>query len=295
MGALLALLAAAGCSEDVATGASASAPTPTGQPPCAYVLKAVDRFAAGPLFPSLMYGDPPRAEGKPFEMGDRPIRIAFFDGYRRSSQQPIQGPDDGSPVYLLVPHDAKIAQLELKAVVAGDDEWRLVVRRPVKLSDVWKMIEEAAPPPKSLEDWWAKLKSKADKDGVALLGPELADGLLRTAGSCRAAVSAATGTQRMGEWGMGAAKALHAELPVCKCAGMDEPGFALAVSVFLVTINPRLEYGWLPIDKNVFYILPPDATVDALAARLASAEPIPPAPPPPPPPPPPRYLRATGH
>ena len=279
--ALVSLAATAACKSGDSKEAAASS-----GPPCAKVLAAVDRFAAGELFPGpSMVGNPPRANGKPFEIGDRPVRFRNLEPDAFGLPPQVVGPDDGGPIYIRA--SGRLPAEKVKWLVGEESEWRLVVERPIGISDVWKMVEEAAPPPKSLEDWWPKLKKKSnDGFGLDVIGPELADGIVRTAGRCGDAVSAATGALRNGEWGAGAAKALHAELPKCKCEGMDEPGFALVVSVMLVSSNPRLSYGWLPIDRNVFHVLPPDATVDALAARLASPEPIPEPPPPPPPPPP---------
>jgi hypothetical protein len=250
-------------------------------------------LAAGELFPgSSMMGDPPRAAGKPFENGHRPVRFRDVEPDALGNPPQLMGPDDGGPVYLRA--SGRLPAEKLRSEVGEQGQWRLVVRRPLGIPDVWKMVEETAPPPKSLEDWWTKLKNKSNEGfGLDVIGPEIADGFVRTAGRCGEAVSAATRELSRGGWGAGAAKALRAELPKCKCEGMDEPGFTLVVSVLLVTSNPRLSYGWLPIDRNVFAILPPNATVDALAARLTSPEPIP-EPPPPPPPPPPVRPRAKG-
>lgn len=263
-------------------------------PPCAKVLAAIDRFAAGELFPGATMLSPlPRADGKPFEMGNRRVRFVDRDPDALMPSRSVVGPDEG-PIYLLAP-DRVMAEDVWWFTRDNDKEYRLVVMRRFALTDLWKMIEEGAPPPKSLESWWAKVKSKSENGfGLDVIGPEIVDGFERTAGRCGGAVSAATGALVQQGHGMGPAEAFRAELPKCKCEGMDEPGFALVVSLMLAATNPRLQYGWLTIDRNAFYVLPPDATVEQLAARLASKEPIPP-PPPPPPMPPPARPRGKAH
>lgn len=279
----LAVLGTWGCGRDGDAQASSSGAAASG--PCGAVLAAIDTYGGPELFPDVHIADLPTAEGEAFEAGSRPLSATRMtrnasDGMRGS------GPDDGSPTYVVADRRAKAERLAY--MVSGLDvgAWRLVV---VADTDILAILDKM-PRSKGIEGWWKKVKASVSAGNAWPVGL-LADGVTQTVGRCEDAASAAT-SAFASEGREGMARALRKGLATCKCEGMDQQGFALVTAYMLASRYERLHLRWLAIDPNVFYLLPRDADVNALAARLASHEPIPPPPEPPPPPPPAHAARA---